>query len=578
MRLCPICERNFDDDVRECPDDNVRTLKVDEGMSKYVGYVLDERWRLGELIGEGGMGAVYRGQQVNLDRPVAVKLIRAEFARDDMILSRFFREAKIMSALQHPNIVTMLDFGQDEETGALYLVMELLRGTSLSELLEERRIFSLHQVLSIGAQLAAALSESHQQNVVHRDLKPENIFIDEVPGRDIHVTLIDFGIARVDDNQVTKLTKTGAIQGTPTYMAPEQIEGLEIVPQTDFYALGVILYEMIAGQEPFPGDSLMQVLMAHLTAEPPDLSERWRLQQPVSRMVVDLVHGMLSKNPEDRPESALQLVKTLQSLSSSALTAARELGISDTFGVDVSALDSYVPQARRRSSIEQKALDETLPGSPPPSASPEVTPSPLVLPTEPTLEATSRVPEWTLDGPGPSQEVMSLPPGQLSQPSGAGKWVAIGVALIVLGLVGVGATWALTRDQAPKETAEASEETVEAKTPLADTKSAPVDPVEADAEVKEGIPDEGAVADRSPVDEGSEADEPEPKKAAIEPDPKVRRRRVAERRRRVQQDNAAPVAKKDDKRTVVVPPSNKGDVKEKRSSDLQKELDRMMNP
>ncbi|MEO1272664.1 MAG: serine/threonine-protein kinase, partial [Myxococcota bacterium] len=268
-RFCPHCEASYPADVKRCPADGTPTLIVSKDVwSRFKGRVLDDRWELGELIGQGGMGAVFRGTQIKLQRPVAVKILRKEIAGDRESIGRFFREAKILSKLQHPNIVTMLDFGQDEDTGSLYMVMELLQGRSLASWLATGEAISLRQILVMMEQLAFALSEAHEQEIVHRDLKPENLFLTRDAN---HLVVLDFGIAKVTDDSVTRLTRTGYIQGTPAYMSPEQAQGRQVGPPTDLYALGVLLYELLSGYEPFRATNVMQVLLQHISDPPKPL-------------------------------------------------------------------------------------------------------------------------------------------------------------------------------------------------------------------------------------------------------------------------------------------------------------------
>ncbi|MEL6180122.1 MAG: serine/threonine-protein kinase, partial [Myxococcota bacterium] len=224
------------------------------------------------------------------------------------IIERFHREARLVSRLQHPNLVTLFDFGQSN--GVLYMVMELLRGQPLSEILDEGYVFPLSTVLVIAEQLASALIEVHEQGVIHRDLKPENIFLEQV-ANGFHVKLIDFGVAILDEPQLQRLTAVGQLQGTPHYMSPEQIDGQEATPRSDLYALGVMFYEMLAGRPPFTGETLMAVLYKHLSDEPQPLSETWALNEPLCLPLVELVEELIAKDPAQRPESALEVWERL---------------------------------------------------------------------------------------------------------------------------------------------------------------------------------------------------------------------------------------------------------------------------
>jgi len=564
MRYCPICETSFEDHVRRCPTDDVRTLVVDEGMTKFVGRVLDQRWRLLNLIGEGGMGAVFEGRQISVERPVAVKLIRAEFAKEELIVSRFFREAKVMSTLQHPNIITMLDFGQDEATGALYLVMELLRGKPLSQLLEQRHQFTLAEVVQLGEQLAGALAEAHGQNIIHRDLKPDNLFVDRVQDRGLHLTLLDFGIARVDDNKVTKLTRTGAIQGTPTYMAPEQVEGVGILPQTDLYAVGVILYEIIAGHEPFRGEGLMQILMAHLTTPPPDLATNWALAEPVCPSLVAVVHRLLQKSPEDRYADAIELLRDLQSIQAS-LGEPRDLGFAAT--LDPAHLQPFVrPVPSGPMRLPSGTAVPVMSAPPSPSAAESSAPPRSAAPP-PARD------EWSMTSADPPRSAAPtvVPPTSPARRSGA-IWFAVAAAVLLLAVVGVGGTWALSgaseADPRSATSPPSGAAPVAPDAPVADSVRPP-DPAEHDLTPDAGAqpsaqPDASAVAEAAPPSE-----------------PHARRRRT---------NAAANVAGSARERAPVPPkaePPNEApkveappptDLQKKRAQDLEEELKRMRAP
>ena len=310
MRYCPICERRYKGDTRECPFDGSVTLQLQERGGALVGYELDGRWEIGDRLREGGMGAIHIGRQLSVKRSVAIKLMRSDIMAEPRLMARFFREARALSALQHPNIVTLFDFGQDEHTGLLYMVMELLRGQPLSDILDEGYVFPLSTVFYIAEQLSSALIEVHEQGVIHRDLKPENIFLEHVASG-FHVKLIDFGVAMLDEPQLQRLTATGQLQGTPHYMAPEQINGEQASPQSDLYSLGVILYEILSGRPPFIGDTLMAVLYKHLSDRPDPLRDVWALADPPHEGLLQLVDELLSKDPAGRPRDAVEVWERL---------------------------------------------------------------------------------------------------------------------------------------------------------------------------------------------------------------------------------------------------------------------------
>jgi len=318
VRLCPHCESRYDDTIVSCPDDGEGTIPVAASLSeRLMGETLDGRWKIESLLGEGGMGAVFRGTQLKLDRPVAIKVLQPTVADDERVIARFLREAKVLSTLQHPHVVTILDFGRDEQSGLLFLVMELLVGEPLDRWQQFAGNVTVPRTLSIAEQVVTALAETHALGIIHRDLKPHNIFIQTV-ANGLHVKVLDFGIAKVQGRAVQTLTQAGSIEGTPHYMAPEQVEGGEIGPQTDFYALGGILYEMLAGEPPFDGDTLMSILMKQCHQAPPPLEARWRLAsvRPYPGLV-QLTMRLLAKKAKDRAPSAKSLLAELQSLKES---------------------------------------------------------------------------------------------------------------------------------------------------------------------------------------------------------------------------------------------------------------------
>jgi serine/threonine protein kinase len=239
-----------------------------------VGTVIDGRYRIDRELGQGGMGSLYIAEQLSFGREVALKVLsRGSSASKDQ-RERFVREARAICGIQHPNIVTYHDFGTDEATGSMFLVMELLAGRSLAQVHKQERPLAVARVVHMLAQLCDALAASHEAGVIHRDLKPANIML--VPRGDDpdFLKLIDFGIARVTESDATgdELTATGQIIGTTGYLAPEYIRFQHVDVRTDVYALGIIAYELIAGRKPFVDKDLMKVLRMHMSMDPPPLS------------------------------------------------------------------------------------------------------------------------------------------------------------------------------------------------------------------------------------------------------------------------------------------------------------------
>ena len=301
---CPQCQKRYQEGEFEvCPDDGARLFTVDPsaGNATLLDAVIDDRFRVDELLGAGGMGAVYRGVQLSVQREVAIKVLRPDLADKEEFLSRFFREAKVVSELTHPNVVRLFEFGQDRERDLLYLVMELVRGVGLDELILRGRLESA-LALEIAYQICGALTEPHARDIIHRDLKPENLVILPVSDGTIQVKVLDFGIAQAVE-EGTKITKTGMMCGTPSYMSPERAEDVEADSRADLYALGVILFEMLTGQLPFDGESSLKILFNHMFERPPNLAAAMP-DGLIAEELSELVEDLLKKAPQERPQSA----------------------------------------------------------------------------------------------------------------------------------------------------------------------------------------------------------------------------------------------------------------------------------
>lgn len=267
-------------------------------MSHETGQVLADRYRLVERIALGGMGEVWRAHDETLDREVAVKVLLPGSAQDEGFLERFRAEARHSGGLTHPNIGTVHDFG--EEDGSAFLVMELLQGKPLSTLIRERAPMPQAEVTEILYQAALALQAAHEADVVHRDVKPANIVVDA----NGYAKLTDFGIARALNE--APLTQTGEVLGTPHYLAPEQAKGEVAGPLSDVYALAVVGYEMITGQRPFSGDTLVTTALAHISQPAPQLSDD--VEEPLRTTVM----AALAKDPTLRPQSAAAFAEALR--------------------------------------------------------------------------------------------------------------------------------------------------------------------------------------------------------------------------------------------------------------------------
>lgn len=268
-----------------------------EPTDPMLGVVIAGRFEIQGLLGRGGMGKVYRAKQVGLGREVALKLLHPHLAAEPEARARFHREAQSMSRLNHPGITAIYDFGEWE--GQFFISMELLDGVSLNKNISPQKPLELDVILPIMQQACDALSVAHEAGLVHRDLKPENIVLLS----DGTVKLVDFGLAILKDiSEEERLTVEGMTIGTPHYMSPEQCQGMEVDHRSDIYALGCILYEMLTGEIPFVGESLMAIMMQQLFAEPiPPTHRKGGVNTPP--YLEELVMEALSKNPEERPAS-----------------------------------------------------------------------------------------------------------------------------------------------------------------------------------------------------------------------------------------------------------------------------------
>ncbi|MCB9630269.1 MAG: serine/threonine protein kinase [Sandaracinaceae bacterium] len=265
------------------------------------GDVVAERFEIKRLLGEGGMGAVYLATQTQLRRDVALKVILPEHAARKGARSRFEREARVASALRHPNAVEIYDFG--EHQGSLYMAMELLEGQTLRASVDlDLPPLAVPRALRYARQVADVLAAAARIGLVHRDLKPENIMIERKADGEERVVVVDFGLAfMADQGDMGRLTREGVVTGTPDYMSPEQARGIEVTPATDVYALGCILYEMLTANPPFSGDTAI-LISRHLFVAPTPIRDAYP-DVAVPGALDDLILRMLDKTPEARPSA-----------------------------------------------------------------------------------------------------------------------------------------------------------------------------------------------------------------------------------------------------------------------------------
>jgi tRNA A-37 threonylcarbamoyl transferase component Bud32 len=283
-----------------------------KGRDPYVGVDIDGRYSVEALVGTGGMGLVYRARHRAIDKIVAIKIMRADLAKDREAASRFANEARAASAVGSAHIVNVTDFGVVPD-GSTYFVMEYLEGITLADLLEKTGPLPQRRLLAIATQIAEGLGDAHQAGIIHRDLKPDNVFLVPHKGADL-VKILDFGIAKMAHSK-SRVTRTGQIFGTPHYMSPEQARGLPVDHRSDLYSLGAILYEMVTGRVPFDGDNPMVVLSQHVHDLP--VAPSWFVAASARSTDLDaVVLKCLAKDPRHRYATMAELLEDLCAVGS----------------------------------------------------------------------------------------------------------------------------------------------------------------------------------------------------------------------------------------------------------------------
>jgi serine/threonine protein kinase len=317
MKKCPKCGTEYPDTTTLCPADGVGLEKTGDSL---LGQTLADKYRIDERLNEGGMGTVYRGTHVLMDKTVAIKVLRQSLAADEKIVARFSREARAASRISHPHALSVTDFGE-AQNGVVFLVMEFLNGRTLKDLIRSEGPMPLTRVVEIIRQVGAALDAAHEQGVVHRDLKSENIMLLATNGPD-YAKVLDFGIAKIIEHEGDYdpgLTAPDLVIGTPQYMSPEQCsQAPDIDSRSDIYSLGVIIYEMLVGHVPFSGPSPTAIMMKHLQDPAPSvLDERNDVPAAVARVIS---HAM-AKRPGERYQTVGELVEDLTIAAGIELTA-----------------------------------------------------------------------------------------------------------------------------------------------------------------------------------------------------------------------------------------------------------------
>ena len=314
-RACPQCGTGCPDAHQYCPTCGFPVGNVSHTTEdRMIGRTLPGGYHILDLISVGGMGRVYRAEQSVLGRTVAVKVIHPHLLADENAALRFMTEARAASQLNHPNSVSVYDFGRTED-GQPYLVMEFLRGKDLATVAWEEGPLPFTRTTDVLRQALAALGEAHELGIVHRDLKPENIILEPLRRGGDHVKVVDFGLAKLKGDALGRsITNPGIVCGTPDYMSPEQGRGDPLDGRSDLYGLGVVLFQLLTGRLPFDADTPTQIVMMHLTIPVPD-PRQVAPERNIPEPLVEVVQKAMAKDQAARYQDAAEF--------SDALTAAQ---------------------------------------------------------------------------------------------------------------------------------------------------------------------------------------------------------------------------------------------------------------
>ncbi|MBI4704263.1 MAG: protein kinase [Deltaproteobacteria bacterium] len=337
---CPACQHPNADGARYCAKcGQLLPVAHVAGSDPMIGQVVGGRFRITGLIGEGGMGRVYMGEQQmgTAVRKVAVKTLLSELSRDAQVVERFRRECGTVSELEHPNTIKFYDFGQTAQ-GELYIAMEFVDGRSLCDAIEKDGALSFERVDKIMKQMCGSLQEAHDKGMVHRDLKPDNVILTTRAGETDFVKVLDFGIAKrseaADAEKERKLTQAGMVLGTPPYMSPEQFTGKQLDHRSDIYSLGVMAYEMLTGKLPFKANTPWAWATQHMTAQPSPFEQTSPMAAQIPPHMKQAIMRALSKDPGQRQGAAKQFYNELNAAGTGPLPDTAAVAVSAHAGTE----------------------------------------------------------------------------------------------------------------------------------------------------------------------------------------------------------------------------------------------------
>jgi serine/threonine-protein kinase len=366
-----------------------------------IGQVLDGRYKIEDVLGQGGMGMVFRATQTSVHRPVAVKTLNPSLAAAPQFFERFRREAEIASRLRHPNVITIYDFGRAQD-GTCYYVMELLEGESLRELVKRDGPMSLRRAVDVIEQACRGLAHAHEQGAVHRDIKPHNIMVQQLDGRDF-VKVLDFGLVKaLEQDEEEQLTSTGQVLGTPQYMPPEQAGGEGVDHRSDLYSMGGVFYYCLTGTSPYGANTVRKALTASLTQQPPTVAAK-RQGAPVPQALEDFFQKALAREKEDRYQGAQEFIEAMMD------------AVADLSAEELDALPTgSVSEAAASSKPSQRSISK--PGRSSPSSAARSKPASGVIVRGGSQPSAARA-----GGSQPSAARPAQPSARSNQPSGSAR-------------------------------------------------------------------------------------------------------------------------------------------------------------
>ncbi len=314
MAFCSNCGFETTEQTNFCPSCGTQAF-VASASQNLVGSVLGGKYQVLSEIGAGSMGTVFLAEHIRLKKRVALKVLHADLQVNEESLQRLQREGIAAGKFSHPSAIQIFDFDKAEENGVFYLAMEFVDGKTLGQRIRDEGPLSVDETVELGYQLLSVLAEAHEQGIIHRDLKPENLMVSESAGGEHPLKVLDFGLSKLVHipSQMAMQTQTGRILGTPLYMSPEQCGGGAVDHRSDLYAVGLILYESLAGHPPFGGENIGEILYKHTTQPPPSLVEACAGKK-LPEDLVRIIERSLEKNPDDRFSSATDMLQSLRSL------------------------------------------------------------------------------------------------------------------------------------------------------------------------------------------------------------------------------------------------------------------------